>query len=602
MMSGQRIHIGLFFLFFLISGITSFTIADLNYEFIVLGSLGGGDSCALNINNLGQIVGYAHTGEYSHAFLINPEDTDEDGTPDLWYRDDDVDGINDLMIDLGTLGGNLSAAYGVNIHGQVVGSADTSPDYPPHSHAFLITPLDTDYDGVPDLWYYDADQDGANDLMMDLGTLGGGNTSKASDINDFGQVVGDSGHAFLWHYSTGMIDLGTLGGSGSSAWAINNLEQVTGSSTNSFDSGRAFIWENSLGMRDLGTFGGQNSYGSDINNLGQIVGRAQNSSGEYHAFLWQDGLGMIDLGTLGYVDSYAYGINNRGQVVGRSYVSPEEHAFFWENGEMVDLNDYLPNGSDWELTLAWNINDGRQIVGSAQYDTERHAFLLNPIPFEYPIMSNGSVSPSSGYYGTRFEFTARYFHGEGTTPLNIYVNIDGTDYEMTLKAGSASNGIYKYRTRDLSADTPHIYYFHAEDGQGGSCYFPESSNLDGPVVYGPELFITGTPTLGSWMTAEVWGVAEGMWAVAASSEPGPFYVPATGLTFDIGPGGIHMIKKITGSPLYLDAYGYGVKNFPIPPDTIPGVKFIQGATCKSGRFWAKTNRESVIVTSRRRAD
>ena len=67
------------------------------------------------------------------------------------------------MMDLGTLGGASSSAYGINDSGQVVGQADTPGG---QHHAFL-------YNGGK---------------MIDLGTLGGANSS-AHDINDSGQIV-----------------------------------------------------------------------------------------------------------------------------------------------------------------------------------------------------------------------------------------------------------------------------------------------------------------------------------------------------------------------------------------------------------------------------
>jgi probable HAF family extracellular repeat protein len=52
--------------------------------------------------------------------------------------------------------------------------------------------------------------------IIDLGTLGG-NVSRARAINDADQVTGTSylangkSHAFIWDHINGMIDLGTLG-------------------------------------------------------------------------------------------------------------------------------------------------------------------------------------------------------------------------------------------------------------------------------------------------------------------------------------------------------------------------------------------------------
>ena len=157
-----------------------------------LGTLGGKDSYATGINDLGQVVGWSDTasGE-KHAFLYS------DGN----------------MTDLGTLGGNESLANAINSKRQVVGGSSLPTGA---TRAFL---------------YYDG-------TMSDLGTLGGEN-SYATGINDLGQVVGWSdttageSHGFL--YSGGkMMDLGTLRrGYVSYATAINDVGLAVGWSLNS---------------------------------------------------------------------------------------------------------------------------------------------------------------------------------------------------------------------------------------------------------------------------------------------------------------------------------------------------------------------------------
>ncbi len=299
------------------------------------------------------------------------------------------------ITDLGTLeGGTESEAFAVNARGQAVGAATNGiPD--PSSIVGVTTQVRAF------LW-----QNGA---MQDLGTLPGGTDALALLVNERGQIVGQSYtgssippptpsctptegltlHGFLWENGK-MVDLGTLGGSCAFTYALNNRGQVVGRATLAGDqTSHPYIWDRET-MMDLGTLGGTFGFASGINDAGAVIGTATNQDDEaLLAFLWKDGV-ISNLGTLtGNGCSGADAINSKGQVVGGSgFFLPDffpgctdavEHAFVWQNGTMVDLNAFVPPGSDLTLNEAVFINDRGEISGFGTLPNgDTHAFLLIP--------------------------------------------------------------------------------------------------------------------------------------------------------------------------------------------------------------------------------
>ena len=356
-----------------------------------LGQLGDTPIVGERINAAGTAVGYAYGWCDAEAFR--------------WE--------NGEVLRLDTLGGTGAHAFGINSHGQIVGTADTGRIATAALVPLWLVPV-AEWRAV--LW-----EDGQSIRLGDLaGTMGSG----AAAINDAGQIVGwaelpwgqdasvaqadeDATDAaakmqaratsrmlppripVLWEYVDGGWQATDLRAYGlGSATDINNRGEIVGGSSeyaSLWGPGRALLWSDGV-LTDLGTLGGENSGALAINDLGQVVGLADTADfldqSDYpqavtHAFLWHSGE-MTDLGTLGGDASIARDINNHAQIVGTSETGelrgdPEpwyriEHAFIWQDGKMTDLNALLPPGSGWEFLSAVAINDSGQILAEADHD------------------------------------------------------------------------------------------------------------------------------------------------------------------------------------------------------------------------------------------
>jgi len=321
------------------------------YEVVDLGTLGGERSQANAINDRGDVVGWAETGEENrsqgqiqHAFLWNPED----GMRDLgsversWY-----DG---------------SVAYDVNNHGVVVGSSYVAFRWNSTEGMVVLPP-----------------QSGPYAIFQ----------SQATAINDRGVIVGsrDTGaqedKAVLWkagrvrrlnaHYHHGQAN------------DVNDAEVVVGGGeSQGFEPYLAFLWRRGRAVRPLSsspwtTHCHSSAYG--INNRGEFVGQAC-----ARAFLSTRGRVTYLPILPGDRYSYALSINERGQIVGWSrnlWDHPKDaeevqRAVLWELGTIYDLNALIPRDSGWQLQEATDINERGQIVGYGLHQGVQRAFLLEP--------------------------------------------------------------------------------------------------------------------------------------------------------------------------------------------------------------------------------
>jgi probable HAF family extracellular repeat protein len=166
---------------------------------------------------------------------------------------------------------------------------------------------------------------------------------------------------------TAITDLGTLGGRYGSAVAINDSGQIHGLSNTAFDEAiHATLWDNGA-IIDLGTLGGSTSSINDNNNLAQAVGASMIEGDKtWRATLW-NGTTITELPSLGGTGTFAMAtsINNLGDIVGQV---ENGHATLWKDGQVIDLNDFLPAdlvAAGWILNNAGDINDDGVIVGGA---------------------------------------------------------------------------------------------------------------------------------------------------------------------------------------------------------------------------------------------
>ena len=211
-------------------------------------------------------------------------------------------------------------------------------------------------------------------------TLLAGSGSSATDINRWGDVVGNidaagATHGFLNAGGT-YTDLGTLGGTNSNANGINDAGQIVGGSDNGSGQFHAYLYTSGK-MSDLGTLGGDRSEAFAINNHGVVVGDAGNgdpaTSGFGQAFSDVGGT-MTSLGTLpGGLGSNAYAINDKGLIVGSSYEGPFTvpeypfHAVTFNGGTVNAIG-----ASDAGDSALYGLNDHGQAVGGIPSTVQVH--------------------------------------------------------------------------------------------------------------------------------------------------------------------------------------------------------------------------------------
>jgi len=314
---------------------------------IDLGTFGGYDGEAWDINNSSTVVGWADSPTDIRAFV--------------WSE-------SEGMFDIGTLGGPGAVARGINDGGLIIGNSNL----PEGDGVYGFV-----YDGVE---------------MKVLGSLGDFQISYTDGINESGVIVGNSWSDVLstlrpvmWKDGQ-IIDLGSLGDNTNRAEAkdINDLDQVVGFSDNNGHDNMPVIWEKGkiYNLTRGSGYGQGVAYG--INNKTQIVGFTSRHRDKF-AFLWtpQNRLQILDELVAPRSNVRLYGatdIAENGIIVSKAINKDNEdlssaYILIPVNPEL-ELSDPIPGIAGqknvWKVhnvvpftnvTLAYSLKGGGTVIG-----------------------------------------------------------------------------------------------------------------------------------------------------------------------------------------------------------------------------------------------
>lgn len=336
---------------------TTYAQTTPRYSVTDLGTLGGTESAAAGINNLGQIVGGADTAKKGKGpeFITNVF---------VWQ--------NGRMRAVPGLDGSRAYVVAVNSRGQMAGAYSpqhllakfAAARFEPNGKARLIGSFPVKERGY--------------------------SLSQADALNAKGQMGGVSNNqAFFWDGAKLAKRLPPPGFRTSEARAINDSGQAAGKADRGPAAAtrtRALFWAANGKVTDLGVLPSYtDSVGRAMNNRGQVVGwvsaagtGAHRFAFRYQAFVWENGK-LRGLGSIPRIkDSKAAAINNKGQIVGNAYYKSDEAALLWQNGKVYELNKLVPTGSGWKLQNALGINDRGWIIGNGIHNGIRRGFVLKP--------------------------------------------------------------------------------------------------------------------------------------------------------------------------------------------------------------------------------
>ncbi len=335
------------------------------------------------------------------------------------------------QMDLGTLGGEESEAYGVSADGSVVvGASQYAPGSP--NHAFRWT---------------------AATGMTDLGTLGH-DPSVANAISPDGFIVvgwskaanGVDVHGFYWHQGM-FIDAGTPGA------GVSVLTDVAASGVSvGGESGVPTRFTPAVGMTPLAGFpwavGMATSISDDGNWVAGNMGDCTTCT--TRAFRHDMAIGgWLDLGAeinQGSANSRARDVNANGDVVGTAQGMASggnpNHAFLWTEAQgAMDLNDRLQVGTGWELTDATAITDDGLIVADGLFQGVQRACLLVPVRLDVQTSSAGVATATTAGAEPLLPVFVVYGTSAGTTQVPGFPGVEVGIHQPKIAGSSDADAL-----------------------------------------------------------------------------------------------------------------------------------------------------------------
>jgi uncharacterized membrane protein len=435
------------------------------------------------LNNAGQAAGFAPAEGLpgSEAIFWN-----SDGTKQILPVPSDA---------------NAAQAFGINIHGAIVGLNMREDGVGERSEPFRAMVWE---EGQPRILPFPAGYSFARGLA----------------INDSGDVIGvvrptvaQIPRLAFWH--DGQVEVTGPERVGDSM-AINNLRRIVGCGgpadvTAPF---QAFVWDFGVTSWLPTAPGNTTSCARALNNRGTIVG---NSAGK--PVLWQDGA-VLTLNPPGATGD-AVSINDRGEIIGRvqssSFYRPAAGGGLFD---VVGLIDIQPGQRTYDHGASVDdINDKGEILASMDYDVDgilhHDVVVLAPTPptgadTQPPVVS--ITAPGTGSYATDIAtLQANATDNAGVAGVQFYFNGQPVGPEDTTAPYSVDVDLLQ-RSLRFGTNPTFLFYAKARDVNGNY----NATNLKAVVSSNHCDDVARGTTLNGWLGTQT-GRFTVQWSMATNS-------------------------------------------------------------------------------------